>query len=138
MFLKISQYSQKNTDVGVSCNFIKKRLQHRCLFCEHCEIFKNNFFYRRPTAAVSEGLISIYFSVFVLDPIFICISADKKQVIVLLEQPKTGNPIGSTLFKRISYFYTPENVRNSNVVRGYRNKTLAWKWLIHFMTLLFL
>ena len=38
VFLKISQYSQENTCVGVSlfrhkaCIFIKKRLQHRC-FC---------------------------------------------------------------------------------------------------------
>ena len=29
LFLKISQYSQQNTYVRV-CNFIKKRLQHRC------------------------------------------------------------------------------------------------------------
>ena len=31
MFFKISQISQENTCVGVqACNFIKKRLQHRC------------------------------------------------------------------------------------------------------------
>ena len=37
LFIKISQYSQENNCVGVSfnkvvqvCNFIKKRLQHRC------------------------------------------------------------------------------------------------------------
>ena len=25
-------------------NFIKKKLQHRCFFCEICEIFKNTYF----------------------------------------------------------------------------------------------
>ena len=56
MLLKISQYSQESTCVGVSfnkikglqaCNFIKKRVQHSCLFfSKYCEIFKNSFFYR--------------------------------------------------------------------------------------------
>ena len=32
--------------------FTQKRLQHRCFFCKHCEIFKNNLFYRTlPVAA---------------------------------------------------------------------------------------
>ena len=32
-----------------ACNFIKKRLQHRCLFsCKICEIFQNTMFYRTP------------------------------------------------------------------------------------------
>ena len=37
-----------------TCNFTKKRLQRRCFFCEHCEIFTNSFFYRTPPVAASE------------------------------------------------------------------------------------
>ena len=34
-----------------ACNFIKKRLQHRCFCCEFCDIFENNLFYRIPLVA---------------------------------------------------------------------------------------
>ena len=36
-----------------TCNFIKKRLEYRCFFCEICEFFKNTFFYRTSPVAVS-------------------------------------------------------------------------------------
>ena len=39
LFLKISQYSQENSCVRV-CNFIKKRLQHRCFSANIAEIFR--------------------------------------------------------------------------------------------------
>ena len=50
--LKISQYSQKSTCVGVlnkvaglqACSFIKKRLQHKCFFVNIAKIFKSTFF----------------------------------------------------------------------------------------------
>ena len=53
LFLKISQYLQKNTCVEVSfnkvaglktCSFTKKRLQHWCFSCDYWAIFKNTFF----------------------------------------------------------------------------------------------
>ena len=49
VFLKLSQYSQENTCLGVcfwglqGCSFIKKRLQDRC-FLWYCKIFKNTCF----------------------------------------------------------------------------------------------
>ena len=49
LFLKISQYSQKNTCVGVSflihlhaCNFIKRNSDTGGFFCEYCENRFNN------------------------------------------------------------------------------------------------
>ena len=51
--LKISQYSQENTSVGVSfnnvvgcqaCNFIEKRSPTKLFSCKCCEIFKNTHF----------------------------------------------------------------------------------------------
>ena len=41
-----------------ACNFIKKRLQFR-FSCEYCEVFKNNFFYRTPSAAASDIWIQV-------------------------------------------------------------------------------
>ena len=45
VFLKISQYSQENACAGVSFNKAAglKPPTH-VFFCEHCKIFKNNFF----------------------------------------------------------------------------------------------
>ena len=42
LVLKISQYSQENTCVGVL--FIKSRFQHKCFSCEYCEMFKGTYF----------------------------------------------------------------------------------------------
>ena len=36
-----------------ACNFIEKRLQHRCFFCEISKIFKNTFFHGLPPVAAS-------------------------------------------------------------------------------------
>ena len=33
---------------------LKKRLRHRFLYCEYCEISKNTFSYRTPPVAVSD------------------------------------------------------------------------------------
>ena len=52
-----------NTCVGVSsCNFSKKRLQHKC-FCGYCTKFKSNFFYRTPPMnfIFPYYLINVYF-----------------------------------------------------------------------------
>ena len=38
----------------MACNFIKKRLQHRC-FTEICQIFKKTFSYKTPPVAVSNS-----------------------------------------------------------------------------------
>ena len=50
-FLKISQYSQKNTCVRVS--FYCKETPAQVFSCEYSEIFKNRFFYRTPPVASS-------------------------------------------------------------------------------------
>ena len=42
LVLKILQYSQENTCVGVL--FIKSRFQHKCFSCEYCEMFKGTYF----------------------------------------------------------------------------------------------
>ena len=60
--LKISQYSQENTCVGV-CNFIKKETLAQLFFCEYCEIFKNCFFYKTPP--VTNSGCSPSFAIFV-------------------------------------------------------------------------
>ena len=53
LFLKISQYSQENTCVGISLLIkmqgfrtpaLLKRDSNTSVFCEHWEIFKNNYF----------------------------------------------------------------------------------------------
>ena len=49
MLSRISQYSQENTCVGVSCNFIKKRLKHRCF------PIKNTYFEKHLRTAASGG-----------------------------------------------------------------------------------
>ena len=56
VFLKISQYSQKNTCVGVS--FYCKETPAQVFSCEYCKIFKNSFFYRTPPVAASVVCIS--------------------------------------------------------------------------------
>ena len=57
MFVRISQISQKNSNVGVSfsnaaglkaCNFVKKRLQNRCFPVKHAK------FLRTPQEAAYE------------------------------------------------------------------------------------
>ena len=70
LFLKISQYSQEKTCVGVffnknaalkASNFIKNRLQHSA---EYCEIFNNTYFEEHlPTTAFG---VSPHFSFFFL------------------------------------------------------------------------
>ena len=43
-----------NTVAGPKpCNFIKKRLQHRCFPVNIAKMFKNNFLYRTPPVAAS-------------------------------------------------------------------------------------
>ena len=44
MSLKIMQYSQEKTCVGVSFNKVAGLNQIQVFFCEYCNIFKNNFF----------------------------------------------------------------------------------------------
>ena len=65
VFLKISQYSQENTCIGVSfvlgslywslkaCNFIKET-PTQVFSCKYREIFKNTFFDRTPLMAASR------------------------------------------------------------------------------------
>ena len=67
MFLKISEYSQKNTSLrqsliiasllvkllgGKSAKSLKKN-SNACVSCEICEIFKNIFFHKTPPVATS-------------------------------------------------------------------------------------
>ena len=66
VFLEISQNSQEKTCARVSfliklqaaCNFIKKETLAQVFSCEFCEISKNNFFYRTPLLAASDGFKS--------------------------------------------------------------------------------
>ena len=63
MFLKIWENSQKDTCVEVSffnkiaglrpSTLLKKETPTQVFFCEFCQIFKNNFFYRTLTVAAS-------------------------------------------------------------------------------------
>ena len=62
MFLKNSQISQENNCVEVffdkvtgpqGCNFIKKRLQHRCFPVKFSKYLRTPFFYRTPPVAAS-------------------------------------------------------------------------------------
>ena len=62
MFLKNSQISQENNCVEVffdkvtgpqGCNFIKKRLQHRCFPVKFAKYLRTPFFYRTPPVAAS-------------------------------------------------------------------------------------
>ena len=66
LFLKISRYSQDDTCVGISflikshaCNFIKKGSQHRYIFCEYREIYKNTYFEEHLQTAASAFLESV-------------------------------------------------------------------------------
>ena len=36
-----------------ACNFIKKRLQHRCFACEYCKIFEKTYFEEHLQTAAS-------------------------------------------------------------------------------------
>ena len=55
VFLKISQYSQKKTCVGVFSNKVAAlKPPTQVFFCEYCKIFKNNFFYRPPFRRVTR------------------------------------------------------------------------------------
>ena len=71
MLLKISQYSQENTSVGVSFLiklqalglFIKEETPTQVISCEYCEIFKNTFLYTaHPVAAFCLSVMSQIFS----------------------------------------------------------------------------
>ena len=55
--IKYSLISTENTCVGGlnALNFIKNRSQHRFFSCEHYEICKKSFFYRKPLVAVSDS-----------------------------------------------------------------------------------
>ena len=55
MSLKILQYSQEKTCVGVSFNKVAGLNQIQVFFCEYCNIFKNNFFYRPPFRRATKG-----------------------------------------------------------------------------------
>ena len=64
LFLKISQYSQKNTCVGISFLIkiqafrepaLLKRDLTKGVFCEHGEIFKNTYFEEHLRTAASEN-----------------------------------------------------------------------------------
>ena len=48
LFLKISKFHGKHLCYSIffACNFIKKRLLHRRILCEICEIFHNTYFGR--------------------------------------------------------------------------------------------
>ena len=63
VFLKISQISRESNCVGVSfnkvaelrvCNFIKKRLQHRCFPVKFAKFLGTPFFHRTPPVAASD------------------------------------------------------------------------------------
>ena len=66
LFLKISQYSQENTCVGISflikmqafrAPALLKRDSNTGVFCEHWEIFKNTYFEEHLRTAASESFI---------------------------------------------------------------------------------
>ena len=74
VFLKIGvlKISKEKTCVGVSfnkaaslkaCNFIKKRMQHRCSPVKFCKIFKNIFFYRTHLVGASVSFNEILLSI---------------------------------------------------------------------------
>ena len=41
-----------------ACNFIKTETPTQVFSCEYCEIFKNSFFYRTPSVAVSDQILN--------------------------------------------------------------------------------
>ena len=47
--------------LGLTCKFIKNRLQHRCFAIKFANFFKKNFFYRTPPVAASK-VISTFWS----------------------------------------------------------------------------
>ena len=67
LFFKISQYSQekpllesifKKVAGLQTCNFTKKRLQHK-FSCEYCEIIENTYFEKRLRIAASASLMPL-------------------------------------------------------------------------------
>ena len=76
LLLKISQYLQENTCVGVSffkkvtglrpCNFIKKETPTRVFSCKICEIFKNTYFEEHLRTAPSESTMKKELSIGIL------------------------------------------------------------------------
>ena len=56
-----------NKVAGHACNFIKKRLQHKCFPVKFVIFFfKNTFFYRTPPVAVSTvALVTVFFYRFI-------------------------------------------------------------------------
>ena len=70
LFLKISQYSQENTCVGISflikmqafrAPALLKRDSNTGVFCEHWEIFKNTYFEEHLQTAASESFTWTFF-----------------------------------------------------------------------------
>ena len=66
VFLKILQYSQENTSVGIS--FLSspdlKNIETptKVFSCDNCEFFKNSLFYRTPLMAASKHFcVCVYF-----------------------------------------------------------------------------
>ena len=55
LFLNRLQFTRIHVWLHAStCNFIKKQTLAQVLSCEFCEIFKNIFFFRKPTVAASD------------------------------------------------------------------------------------
>ena len=55
VFLKTSQYSQENTCVESSFNKVAGLNETQVFFCEYCNIFSNNLFYRPPSRGATKG-----------------------------------------------------------------------------------
>ena len=61
LFVKISQYPQENTCVGVAFWTLWKR-DWQVFFCEYCEIFKNTYFKKHPRTTGSEDTPTLMLS----------------------------------------------------------------------------
>ena len=64
LLIKISQYSQENTYVGfvaglISCNFIKKRLQHKCFPASIVKFLRIAFLWNTSGGCLSLGTFLI-------------------------------------------------------------------------------
>ena len=66
LFINLAKFTGKRLCQGLFFNknaglrpatLLKKKLCHRCFFCEFCEVSKNTFSYRAPTLAASETSI---------------------------------------------------------------------------------
>ena len=84
VLLKLSQNSQENTCARASfliklqasgCNFIKKRLWHRCFLVSFPKIFKVTYFYRATLVAASGSYKLVSF--FVIDNVIDVMVVDK-------------------------------------------------------------